>query len=164
MDEQTRSMVIALLLVFAILIVLFNSSLWGLLALIPVMFVLAWEPGLLVVSEIPLSVITISIASIMIGIGIDYSIHITQRVREEMEQGKSRFDATFEAIEKTGLSLVEAASTTTAGVLSFYFVNIPALQQFGTLIIVMVISSLVASVFILPIFYNLRFVKLRSVK
>ncbi|MCK5458664.1 MAG: MMPL family transporter, partial [Thermoplasmatales archaeon] len=114
LDEQTRSMVIALLVVLAALILIFNSSLWGFLTMIPVMFVLIWEPGFLVMLDIPLSVITISIASIMIGIGIDYGIHITERVKEEMKKGKAKREAMEESIEKTGLSLIEAACTTIA--------------------------------------------------
>jgi hydrophobe/amphiphile efflux-3 (HAE3) family protein len=158
-DQQIRSMITALLLVLAVLILIFSSSLWGFLTLIPVIFVLVWEPGFLVMLDIPLSIITISIASIMIGIGIDYGIHLTQRVREEMEEGKSKMEATRESIEKTGLSLIEAAFTTIAGISSVYFVDILVIQQFGTVIIVMTISSLVAAVLILPMFYNLRFVK-----
>jgi hypothetical protein len=157
LDEQTRAMVVAILLVLSMLILLFNSSRWGFLTMIPIFFVLGWEPGFLVMLDIPLSVVTISIASIMIGIGIDYGIHITQRVREEMAAGRSRVVAVRNAIQKTGISLLEAASTTTAGLLSVYFIDIPALQQFCTVIIVMVISSLIAAVLILPIFYNSKF-------
>ncbi|UCD13676.1 MAG: MMPL family transporter, partial [Thermoplasmatales archaeon] len=158
-EQQTRSMITALLLVLAVLILIFSSSLWGFLTLIPVIFVLVWEPGFLIVLDIPLSIITISIASIMIGIGIDYGIHLTQRVREGMEEGKSKMEATRESIQKTGLSLVEAACTTIAGLSSVYFVDILAIQQFGTVVIVMTISSVVAAVIILPIFYSFKFVK-----
>ena len=158
-EQQTRSMITALLLVLAMLILIFNSSLWGFLTMVPVLFILIWEPGFLVILDIPLSIVTISIASIMIGIGIDYGIHLTQRVREEMAEGKSKMEATRESIEKTGLSLIEAACTTIAGLSSVYFVDIPAIQQFGTIIIIMTISSVVAAVLILPMFYSLKFVK-----
>jgi len=148
-----------LLLVLAMLIVIFNSSLWGFLTMIPVGFVLMWEPGFLVLTEIPLSVVTISIASIMIGIGIDYGIHLTQRVREGMQQGKEKMDAVKDALEKTGLSLVEAAMTTTAGLAAVFFANIPLIQQFGIVVILMTLFSLVATVLILPVFYSIRFIK-----
>jgi hydrophobe/amphiphile efflux-3 (HAE3) family protein len=158
-DEQVRSMIIALLLVLAALIVIFNSSLYGFLTMIPVAFVLVWEPGFLVALDIPLSVITISIGSIMIGIGIDYGVHITQRVREGLAEGLSKVDATKIAIEKTGLSLVEAACTTVAGLTAIYFVNIPALQQFGLVVILMTALSCIGAALILPMFYDFKFVK-----
>lgn len=158
-DEQTRSMIIALLLVLTALIVIFNSAIYGLLTMIPVGFVLIWEPGFLVAIDIPLSVITISIASIMIGIGIDYGVHITQRVREELAGGISKREAIQISIEKTGLSLVEAALTTVAGVISIYFINIPALQEFGLIVLIMTLLSCIAAALILPIFFNLKQVK-----
>jgi len=83
-DEQVRSMVIALILVLAALIFIFNSSKYGLLTMVPVFFILMWEPGFLVISDTPLSLITISIAAIMVGIGIDYGVHITHRFKEEL--------------------------------------------------------------------------------
>lgn len=158
-DEQTRSMVIALLFVLAAMIIIFNSTTYGFLTIIPVGFVLAWEPGFLVAMDISLSVVTISIASIMIGIGIDYGIHITQRVREGLLAGLSKQEATKNAIEKTGLSLVEAASTTIAGMISIYFVNIPALQQFGIIVIMMTALSCIAAALILPVFFCLKITK-----
>ena len=158
-DEQTRSMIVAILLVLATLILIFSSSIYGFLTMIPVGFVLMWEPGFLVALDIPLSVVTISIASIMIGIGIDYGVHITHRIREEISYGTSKINATKIAIERTGLSLVEAASTTAAGVASMFFINILALSQFAIIIILMTSLSCIGAAFILPGFLGFKFVK-----
>jgi len=152
-------MIIAILLVLAALIIIFGSSIYGFLTMIPVAFVLVWEPGFLVALDIPLSVVTISIASIMIGIGIDYGVHITHRVREEMARGLSKTNATKIAIEKTGLSLVEAACTTIAGISAIFFINIAALQQFAIVIVLMVALSCIGAALILPVFYGFKFVK-----
>ncbi|RLF40804.1 MAG: hypothetical protein DRN12_04570, partial [Thermoplasmata archaeon] len=84
---------------------------------------------------------------------------ITHRFREEMNRGLIKRDAMKLAIERTGLSLVEAASTTVAGIASIFFMNISALQEFALLIILMTISSLIGAVFILPIFYDFKFIK-----
>jgi len=153
-DEQSRSMIIALILVLTVLILIFNSTKYGLLTLIPVAFVLLWEPGFLVSLDISLSVVTITIASIMVGIGIDYGVHITQRVRDGIADGLSKVEATREAIDKTGLSLFEAALTTMAGILAMFFVNTPALRQFGLIVILMTALSCIAALIILPVFYG----------
>ena len=158
-DEQIRSMILALMLVLAALIFIFSSSTYGFLTMIPVLFVLMWEPGFLVATEIPLSLVTISIASIMVGIGIDYGVHITHRFREELSRGIPKIDAIKISIEKTGLSLVEAALTTVAGVASIYFVNVPALREFGLVIILMIALSCIAAALILPVFYASKSVK-----
>ena len=158
-DEQTRSMIIAILLVLAALILIFKSSIYGFLTMIPVAFVLMWEPGFLVLFEIPLNVITISIASIMIGIGIDYGVHITHRIQEELEKGIEKKRAIRISIERTGLSLVEAALTTVAGISSIFFISIAALQEFAVVIILMTAFSCVAAALILPVFYGSRIVR-----
>jgi uncharacterized protein len=158
-DEQVRSMAIALLLVLAVLILIFNSSLYGFLTMMPVAFVLMWEPGFLVLTDISLSPITITIASIMIGIGIDYGVHITHRIREELANGVPKRNATKIAIEKTGLSLLEAALTTIFGMVSIFFIGVTALNEFVIVIIFMTAMSCIAAALILPAFYESRFIK-----
>jgi hypothetical protein len=118
-----------------------------------------WEPGFLVALDISLSLVTISIAAIMIGIGIDYGVHITHRFREEMSNGCSKVEAIKTSIERTGLSLVEAALTTIAGIAAIYFVNTPALNEFVTVIILLTALSCIAAALILPVFYGSKFVK-----
>jgi predicted RND superfamily exporter protein len=159
MGSQASSMVIALLLVLSCLIVGFNSIKIGSLALIPVLFVLAWEPGALVSLNIPLSVLNMTVASIMIGTGIDYSVQITQRVKEERENGLSKIDAVRTAIETSGLSLVGAAVTTIFALLATYFAFTPMLFQFGTVVILLIGFSFLATMFVLPIIFCSRFVK-----
>ena len=158
-EQQIRSMVIALILVLAALIIIFNSSKYGFLTMTPVIFVLMWEPGFLVSLDIPLSLATISIASIMIGVGIDYGVHITHRFREERANGLSNRDAIKISIERTGSSLVEAALTTIAGISAIYIANTPALNQFVTVVILMTALSCIAAALILPVFYDSKFVK-----
>ena len=129
------------------------------MTMIPVVFVLMWEPGFLVAFDVPLSLVTISIASIMIGIGIDYGVHITHRFREELAKGLSNTEAIKISIEKTGLSLVEAALTTIAGVAAIFAINIPSLHEFVIVVILMVSLSCVAAALLLPVFYNVKYSK-----
>ena len=95
----------------------------------------------------------------MIGIGIDYGVHITHRFREELSRGLSKIDATRTAIEKTGLSLVEAALTTIFGMSSILFVGIDALSEFVFIIVFMTAMSCIAAALLLPVFLDSRFTK-----
>lgn len=159
MSSQTQSMITALLLVLVCLILGFNSSSIGFIAMIPVLFVLMWEPGFLVTLNIPLSVVNVTIASIMIGTGIDYSIQVTNRFREEITKGLSKIDAIRTTIETTGWSLVGAATTTGVALLATFVVNIPSLYQFSTIVILLISSSFIASMFVLPTILTSRFFK-----
>jgi len=159
MSSQATSLIIALLLVLACLIIGFNSIGIGFLALIPVLVVLAWEPGALVMMDIPLSIINITVASIMIGTGIDYSIQTTQRVREELAKGVSKTEAVKTTIETTGWSLVGAATTTIVALLATFAAAIPSVQQFSIVIITLIGFSFIASLCLLPTLLTSRFIK-----
>ncbi|DAC73146.1 MAG TPA: hypothetical protein DSN98_01720 [Thermoplasmata archaeon] len=159
MSSQATSLLIALLLVLACLIIGFNSIGIGLLSLIPVLVVIAWEPGALVMLDIPLSIVNITVASIMIGTGIDYSIQTTQRVREEIAKGVSKTEAVRITIETTGWSLVGAATTTSVALLATFAVNIPSLHQFSIVVITLIGFSFIASLCVLPLLLTSRFIK-----
>lgn len=159
MNSQASSLIIALLLVIACLILGFKSVKIGFLAIIPVLFVLAWEPGTLVELNIPLSVINITVASIMIGTGIDYSIQTTQRIREEVEKGVPKIDAVKTSLETSGLSIIGAAGTTMIALVSTFLAPISVLHQFSIVIMTLIFFSLVASISILPTILTSRFIK-----
>jgi len=159
MSSQLISLLIALLLVLACLIIGFNSVGIGFLALLPVLVVIAWEPGALVMFDIPLSIINITVASIMIGTGIDYSIQTTQRVREELAKGVSKTEAVKTTIETTGWSLISAAVTTSVALLSTFAVAIPSIQQFSIVVITLISFSFFASICVLPMLLTSRLIK-----
>jgi len=159
MSSQAISLLIALLLVLACLIIGFNSIVIGFIALIPVLVVLAWEPGALVMLDIPLSIVNITVASIMIGTGIDFSIQTTQRVREEISKGVSKTDAVKKTIETTGWSLAGAATTTCVALLSTFVVSIPTLHQFSIVTITLIGFSFIVSICILPTLLTSRLIK-----
>ena len=158
-SSQASSLIVALLLVLACLIIGFNSNVIGFLALLPVLVVLAWEPGALVSFNIPLSVVNITVASIMIGTGIDYSIQTTQRVREEIEKGSSKIDAVKRSIETSGWSIIGAAITTMVALTSTFLVPISTLHQFSIIIISLISFSFLASISIIPTILTSRFIK-----
>ena len=159
MSSQATSLLIALFLVLACLIIGFNSVGIGFLTLIPVLVVIAWEPGALVTLDIPLSIVNATVASIMIGTGIDYSIQTTQRVREEIAKGVSKTEAVQTTIETTGWSLVGAATTTIVALIATFVVSIPSLHQFSIVVITLIGFSFITSLCILPTLLTSRFIK-----
>ncbi len=78
---------------------------------------------------IPLDVATAMIASIAIGIGVDYSIHFVSRYRKEMRGTQDKSEALVTATKTTGRGISFNAITLTLGfgVLlfsSFYFMTV----------------------------------------
>jgi predicted RND superfamily exporter protein len=81
-----QSLLITIIIAAIILTILFGyeyrSISMGLFAEVPVVLVIMWVYGLMYLGGIPLTVMTIMISTLTVGIGIDYSIHITNRFME----------------------------------------------------------------------------------
>jgi hypothetical protein len=159
MSTQASSMLTELLLILACVIIGFCSTGLGFLAILPVLFVIAWEPGSLVIFGIPLSLINVTIASIIMSSGIDYGIVITQRLKEERTNGSSKTDALQKTIETSGWSIVTASSTTMVALLATFAVNIPMIHQFSIIIITLYSFSVIAAFCIIPAVYTSKLAK-----
>lgn len=78
---------------------------------------------------------------LLIGLGVDYAIHLTTRYREEVGNG-AVVDAGMErAIHTVGVALVLATVTTAVGFLTNLVSPIPALRDFGILAAVGIVAS-----------------------
>lgn len=70
---------------------------------------------------------------LLIGLGVDYAIHLTSRYREEIGQGKMVDGAMTGAVTSVGVALFLATITTVIGFLTNVFNPVPALKDFGIL-------------------------------
>jgi predicted RND superfamily exporter protein len=152
-------MLTELLLIFACVIIGFCSTGLGFVALLPILFVVAWEPGSLVMFGIPLSLVNVTIASIILSSGIDYGIIITQRLKEERVNGFSKTDALQKTIETSGWSIVTASTTTMVALFATFAVNIPMIHQFSIIVITLYSFSVIAAFCIIPAVYTSKLVK-----
>ena len=93
-ESQIRSLIITIILSFIVLTIVFwykwRSLILGLITMTPVIFCVAWSLGTMYLVNIPLNMMTITIASLTIGLGITYGIHITHRFLEDLENYNSK--------------------------------------------------------------------------
>ena len=111
--------------------------------------------AVMVILDVDLSLVTVMIGSILVGVGVDFSIHIASRVRE--------LGGTLEAIQdscaSTGMSLFEAFVVTSAGLMTAYLIPIPAIKPFVTVIIILLLFAAISALLLLPAIYS-TFVKM----
>jgi predicted RND superfamily exporter protein len=93
-ESQIRSLIITIFLSLIVLSIVFwfkwRSVILGLITITPVIFCVAWTLGTMYILDIPLNMMTITIASLTIGLGITYGIHITHRFLEDLENENSK--------------------------------------------------------------------------
>ena len=136
---------------------LIASLLWGRTAFllscittIPIAVVIVWLYALIQLTGYGLNMITVSIAAISLGVGIDYVIHVIERFREEMEQS-SNPSASIKAVGgASGLALVGSALSDIAGFLVIMQSSMGFFSTFGLFCAVMIGLALVASMMLAP--------------
>lgn len=152
-ESQIRSMIITLIVSFIVLTIVFwiakRSLVLGGITVIPVILVVSWILGTMYIADVPLNVMTISIASFTIGLGVTYAIHITHRFLEDVECNEIDL-ACRNTVSHTGTALFGAAATTIAGFALLIFSLLPPMKQFGGITALTILFSFLSSVFILP--------------
>ena len=87
---------------------------------------------------------------LLIGLGVDYSIHMTTRYRQELVGGKDVDRSISIAIRTVGVALVLATVTTAVGFLTNVTNDIPALAEFGELAAVGIVTSFLLMLTFVP--------------
>jgi uncharacterized protein len=96
------------------------------------------------------NVMTAMVASLAIGIGVPFGIHISHRFTEDLQRTGSVDDAVRETVTHTGGALLGSAATTAAGFGVLAFASLVPMQQFGIITALTITYSLIASVLIEP--------------
>ncbi len=149
--SQWSSLGFALLFTLLTLGFVFRDGRFAFLTTLPVVFTVFMQWLVMDVQNVDLSLVTVMIGSILVGVGVDFSIHIANRVRE--------LGGTLEAIRtacaSTGMSLAEAAASTIAGLTCALLIPIPALKPFVITIIVLLVVAAISALLLLPAIYSL---------
>lgn len=120
------------------------------LTLITILFSITWMNGVGYLLFRDMSPMAQILPILLIGLGVDYSIHVTSRYREEISGGTGVDDSTRRAIRTVGVALVLATITTAVGFLTNVFNEIPALREFGVLAAVGIAVSFLLMVTFIP--------------
>ncbi|MEX2487411.1 MAG: MMPL family transporter [Nitriliruptoraceae bacterium] len=89
------------------------------------------------------SQIGIAIPVLLVGLGIDYSVHLTSRYREEQARGASPERAARTALTTVGFALVLATIAAVAGFLANMATPLPPIRDFGILAAVGIVAAFV---------------------
>jgi len=150
-QSQIISTMVSLVLAAIVLIIVYRRPSLGLIAMIPVMMSMIWILGTIYFAGYTLNVMTITVTSLTIGIGVDYAIHATERFRLIADKTGNIKKAVTETISRTGGALLIAAMTTCLGFAVLVFAPIPPQVQFGIITSTTILFSFVTSVLLLPL-------------
>ena len=145
-DAQSDSTIVTMLILLFIMALLCRSPRLAIFTMAAVGAVVLWQPILMRLGSVNVNVFTAMIGTIVFGIGVDDSIHIVDRIKDEGETPAG----IVKSISRTGHTIFETTVTTCAGLSAGLFVAIPGLQNFFILMMLLLVLALITSSILLP--------------
>jgi len=133
-----------------IVAVLLGSLVAGLMALVPLIVAISGNFGVMGYAGAYLDVATVMIASLSVGIGVDYAVHFLSRYRRERAAGAAHGDALATTYRTSGRAIVFNAVTLMLGFLVMLLSSFGALVTFGWLITLTMVTTALGALFVLP--------------
>ncbi|RLU03467.1 MAG: outer membrane lipoprotein-sorting protein [Ketobacter sp.] len=150
-NSHFLSVGISLLFVLLVSVLLFRSFIAGVLAVLPVMTSILMVYATMVLFKIDLGIGTSMFASVAIGLGIDFAIHTIDRMKALFADSvPSRKELVDKLYASTGRALLFNYLAVACGFGVLIISKVVPLNNFGTIVVLSVTMSFIASLLLLP--------------
>ncbi len=149
---QISSLIFALATVFILLTIIFKSLKGGLVGSIPLAVSILILFGIMGLADIALDAATALLSSIMIGVGVDFTIQYIWCYNSNLRKGLSAHDATRTTIGTIGRSIIINAASVIAGFSALILSGFTSIRFFGYLVLISIGSCLLGAIIVIPAF------------
>ncbi|MCA9497298.1 MAG: MMPL family transporter [Nanoarchaeota archaeon] len=140
---------LGLTLVFFVASTVYASLAIGMLSLIPIILAVIWTVGLMGFFSIPFTSLSTGIISLVLGIGVDFSIHLVDGIKKYSR--RYNFDkAVFETMSTSGKAIFLSSLTTFVGFLALTFAQLLGTQRLGWSLAFSIVSVFIVSILFVP--------------
>jgi hypothetical protein len=150
-NSQIGSISIAIIFMIFIVGLILRSFMSGIYASIPIIATIIILFGVMGISGISLNIATVLVASVALGIGIDYSIHIISHYNHSLKNNNHFKEAITDAISISGSAIIINVIAVSVGFMVLMFSVMVPLQYFGILIALSMLSSGLGALTLLPV-------------
>lgn len=147
---QIKSLIMALLIIFVLLFLIFKSVIAGIKGSLPLLLSTLFLFGLMGFLGIPLDIVTALLSSIMIGVGVDYTIHFLWRYKSEFAELGDGDQAIANTLRTAGRGIIFNAFSVIVGFSTLIFSSFAPLRFFGVLVVVSIFSCLISALLLIP--------------
>ena len=145
LDEMIWLFVISIAVVVAVLALAFRSVIMVAAPLLSLSAALIWTYGTITLMGMKFSILEVAVAPVVLGLGIDYSIHLQRGYEKARGSSASAAEAWVQSFDSIRVALMLAVITTVFAFLSNSFSPLPPLRTFGATLALGVISAFLAS-------------------
>jgi len=158
MSSSLRNMfLVAILLMLVILALIFSVRgffTWRWLPLGVVVIGIIYTFGAMGILSVPITIVSMAVFPVLIGLGVDYAIQFHNRYDEEARRGKTVADGIIESVTHIGPAIGTAIIAACLGFVALFFSPVPMIRDFGQMLIIgVVVCYLVALFLLLSILY-----------
>lgn len=151
LHDLTATLAFSLGLVLVFLSAAFRSPRAVVLIVIPLLLGTVWTLGVAGLLVGRLNTFTSYFMAVLIGLGVDFGIHLYARFREERAHSATARLAVQRAWDAAGPPCATAALTSAAGFCSLWIAGFQGFQQLGTLLSSGILLCLAAQLVLLPL-------------
>ena len=130
-DDVTTASVVSLLLCALIFIYGYNETGRPIKATLCLVIGLAYTLAFTTLTVGHLNILTITFVPMLIGLGIDFGVHLITRYEEELRHGRNEEIAMTKAMVFTGQGIFTGALTTAGAFLAMCFTHFKGIQEMG---------------------------------
>jgi hydrophobe/amphiphile efflux-3 (HAE3) family protein len=151
LKSQFSSLLIAIIMILIIVGLILKSFSKGVYATIPIIVTIIVLFGFMGITGIPLDIATVLVASVALGIGIDYSIHVITHFNHSLKETGEINKAIENTIMVSGKAIIINVISVAVGFLVLIFSQLTPLQNFGLLVALSMLGSGLAALTLLPV-------------
>ena len=150
-NESTgQLLILVVVLVIGVLFATFRSPLDVTLTMVALLLAIIWSNGFASFLDFEPSFFAIIVPILLVGLGVDYGIHLIMRYREDLIEDWDIKKASASSIIYVGSALLLATTTTMVGFLSNVTSDITPIREFGIQVALGVLSAFVIFVTFIP--------------
>jgi len=154
--DAVLTLIVSATIILLLLFVMERSYTHGLLVFAPLSLGLIWTMGTLGWLGIPLSVATVGLSSMILGLGVEYGVFVLSRYNEERAKNVGQLESMKVTVYSIGTAVIGSGLTTIVGFGVLSFATVPMIQHLGQTLALGIAYCLLAALFVNPLFILLE--------
>ncbi len=144
----------ASVLIYLFISLVKKSFKWGAAIFVPLLFGLTWTLGTIAIIDIPVTIATVMVGPMILGMAVEYGSFAVERYKEEVSETPTLDevrDGLNGSIPYVGASMTGSATTATAGFLALLIATFPMIEDLGIFLALGIINSLLSALVVSPL-------------
>jgi len=142
--------ILSFLIILFLIILFYRSIVSGIMSIVPIMISLVWTIGTMGYINLPFTMLTSGFIPLVMGLGIDFSIHLIHSIKHLQKEGQTIEHAVIETMDEVGEAIFASTITTAIGFLSLMLASLLITQRLGLTMTLSVIYIFIGCMVIVP--------------